>query len=119
MGAHCKAPQVPNNGTPAKHAPEACVADRRLALGLKPGDVRLGNSTNHQRDFLDAVKSREDPSAPVEVGHRSATVCHLGNIALRLQAKLVWDPHREVFTGSRSAEANVLTRREWRAPWQI
>jgi predicted dehydrogenase len=86
---------------------------------LKSGDVRLGNSTNHQRDFLDAVKSREDPSAPVEVGHRSATVCHLGNIALRLQAKLGWDAHREVFTGSRSGEANVLTRREWRAPWQI
>ena len=86
---------------------------------LKSDDVHLGISANHQRDFLDAVKSREDPSAPVEVGHRSATVCHLGNIALRLGTKLAWDSQNETFTGPHSADANAYIRRDWRAPWQL
>ena len=63
------------------------IPEKLKAVKLGPNDVRLGTATDHQRDFLDCVKSRQDPSAPVEVGHRSATVCHLGNIVLRLGAR--------------------------------
>ena len=72
---------------------------------------------DHQRNFLDCVKSREEPAAPVEVGHRSATVCHLGNIALRLKKELQWDPASEQFVGS--DEANALLRRPARESWHV
>jgi predicted dehydrogenase len=85
---------------------------------LKPNDTRLGTATDHQRDFLDSVKSRRDPSAPVEVGHRSATLCHIGNIALRLGAQdLGWDPQAERFSGRTADEANRMLARPARSPW--
>ena len=49
---------------------------------------------DHVRNFLDCIKSRQDPIAPVEVGHRSVSVCHLGNIAMRLKRKIRWDPDK-------------------------
>jgi len=72
---------------------------------------------DHVRNFLDSVKSRQDPIAPVEVGHRSATVCHLGNIAMLLKRKLRWDPIREQFAGDE--EANRMLTRPMRAPWHL
>jgi predicted dehydrogenase len=72
---------------------------------------------DHVRNFLNSIKSRQDPIAPVEVGHRSATVCHLGNIAMLLKRKLRWDPVREQFMGD--AEANRMLTRPMRAPWHL
>jgi hypothetical protein len=79
----------------------------------------LGHGDDHVRNFLDAVKSRTDPVAPVEVGHRSATVCHLGNIAVRLGKRkiLQWDPAAERFTND--DDANAMLSRPKRAPWTI
>ena len=57
------------------------------------------------------------PVAPVEAGHRSATVCHLGNIAMRLKRKLRWDPARELFVGD--DEANGMLTRPMREPWSL
>jgi hypothetical protein len=51
----------------------------------------------------------------VEIGHRSATICHLGVIAIRLGRELQWDPEREVFTGD--AGLNAWKSREMREPW--
>jgi predicted dehydrogenase len=73
---------------------------------------------DHVRNFLDCVKSRSEPAAPVELGHRSGSVCHLGNIAIALKAKLQWDPQAERFTGDRSDEANALLNREYRDSWK-
>lgn len=72
---------------------------------------------DHVRNFLDAVKSRQDPIQPVEVGHRTATICHLGNIAMRLKRKLRWDPDQEQILGD--DEAAAMLRRPGRAPWQL
>ncbi len=69
------------------------------------------------RNFLDCVKSRKDPYFPAEIGHRCATVCHMGNIAMRLGRKLEWDPEKEEFTGD--AEANGMRSREMRKPWDL
>ncbi|HNQ90230.1 MAG TPA: Gfo/Idh/MocA family oxidoreductase [Verrucomicrobiota bacterium] len=72
---------------------------------------------DHVRNFLDSVKSRRDPIEPVEVGHRSASVCHLGNIVMRLKRKLRWDPAREQFVDD--AEANRMLARPIRLPWRL
>jgi len=72
---------------------------------------------DHVRNFLDSIRSRQDPIAPVSVGHRSATVCHLGNIAMLLKRKLQWDPVAEQFAGD--DEANRLLSRPMRAPWTL
>jgi predicted dehydrogenase len=84
---------------------------------LKEGDVRLYESSNHHENFLACVKSRELPICDIEIGHRSATVCHLGNIAIRLGRKVQWDPAKEQFVGD--DEANTWLSRPYRAPWTL
>jgi predicted dehydrogenase len=69
----------------------------------------------HVRNFLDCVKSRAEPAADLESGHRVATVCHLANIALRLGRRLRWDAEREEITGD--AEAARWLVRPYREPW--
>jgi predicted dehydrogenase len=72
---------------------------------------------NHIRNWLDCIKTREKPRADVEIGHRSATVCHLGNIARRLGRKLKWDPEKEIFPEDK--EANQHLEREHRKGWEL
>jgi hypothetical protein len=79
--------------------------------------VRLGRTTNHPRNFLDAVKSRNQPFAHAEIGHRTASICHLNNIAMRFGRSLRWDPVKEQFVGD--DEANRLLRPVMRPPWSI
>ncbi|MCK4294792.1 MAG: gfo/Idh/MocA family oxidoreductase, partial [Planctomycetes bacterium] len=62
-------------------------------------------------------KTRQDPIAPVEVGHRSATICHLGNIAMMLKRKLRWDPDAERFINDE--QANRMLNKPMRAPWHL
>ena len=70
---------------------------------------------NHQKNWLDCIKSRAKPIADVETGHRSSTMCHLGNIARWTGRKLKWDPVKEEFVGD--ADANKYLDRERRKPW--
>lgn len=89
-------------------------------LGKQPlpeGAVRLYASDDHKRNFLDCIRSREKPICDVEIGHRSATVCHLGNIAIDLGRPLTWDPQAEEFPGDAEANARRLTA--YRAPWAL
>lgn len=72
---------------------------------------------DHVRNFVDSVKSRRDPVEPVEAGHRTASLCHLGNIAMRLKRKLQWDPARERFV--HDDDANRMLECPLRAPWQL
>jgi len=76
-----------------------------------------GGGESHKGNWAACIKSRAKPVADVEIGHRSATVCHLGNIARYLGRKLRWDPAKEVFTGD--AEANTYLDRPRRKPYQI
>ena len=71
---------------------------------------------DHVRNFLDSVKTRKEPIEPVEIGHRTASMCHLGNIALRLGRKLKWDPDEERFP--EDDEANGMLDRPIRGIWQ-
>ena len=73
-------------------------------------------SSNHKRNWVECVRSRKATICPPEVGHRSATVCHLCNIGYRLRKQLRWDPMKEQFD---DAEANKLVSREPRAKWKV
>lgn len=79
--------------------------------------VRLYKSDHHMLNWIECIKTRKLPVADVEIGHRSATVCHLGNIARWVGRKLAWDPVKEVFPGD--AEANKYLARSARKPYQL
>ena len=68
-------------------------------------------------NFLECMRSRKDPVAPVEVGHRSNTVCIITHIAMKLGRKLRWDPKTEQFI--KDDEANKMLNYPHRAPWTI
>ncbi|MBW3624272.1 MAG: Gfo/Idh/MocA family oxidoreductase [Armatimonadetes bacterium] len=85
---------------------------------IGPNEIHLYESNNHFRNFIDGVISRKEPVAPVEVAHRSITVCHLGNIAMRLgKSSLKWDPAKERIIGD--AEASKMLSRPYRKPWRL
>jgi predicted dehydrogenase len=74
-------------------------------------------SDNHYLDFLDAIKTRKNPICDVEIGHRTATVCNIGNIAYELKRPLQWDPEKEKF--KKDSEANAKLSRPLRKEWKI
>ena len=86
-------------------------------VALADSDVRLYRSDDHMGNFLDCIRTRCQPVCPAETGHRSATVCHLGNIAMRLGRPLEWDPRAECFVDD--DEANALRDRPMRQPWSL
>jgi hypothetical protein len=99
----------------------------RGGIESKPGDlvyedipvdgVRLPKSESHFRNFIDCVLSRQQPVAPIEQAHRSITIAHLGNIALKLGRKLRWDAKTEQFPAD--DEANKMLSRPMRGPWKL
>jgi predicted dehydrogenase len=90
--------------------------DRQLLTQKLPEDAkRVYLSNNHMGNFIDCVKSRKDPICPAETGHRSASLCHLGVISIRLGRKLNWDPVKEQFVGDN--EANSWVARQMRKPY--
>jgi predicted dehydrogenase len=89
--------------------------DRTPAMEMKDVDEGLAD---HVRNFLDCVKSRQRPVSDIEIGHRATTPCHLGNIAYRTKARLVWDvANQKLLQGG--AEAQKLLAVEYRAPWRL
>lgn len=88
-----------------------------LRKPLPEGAIRLYNSKNHMDNFMECVKSRKETICPVEVGHRSASMCHIGNAALRSGKKLTWDAEKEVFVGENAEVGNSYLVREMRKPY--
>ncbi len=84
---------------------------------IKDDEIHLYKSDNHMQNWLDCIKSREKPIADVEIGHRSATVAHLGNIARWTGRKLRWDPVKEVFIND--PDADTYLDRKRRKPYQL
>jgi predicted dehydrogenase len=86
-----------------------------LKSEIKPDEVHLYKSDDHFRNFIDCVYSREETIAPAEIAHRSITIAHLGNIAMKLETDLEWDPVTEKILNNELAN-NMLVR-TMREPW--
>ena len=88
-----------------------------LTTKIGPDEIHLYNSNDHKQNFLDCIKSRKDTICTAEIGHRSSSVCHLGNIAMLLDRKLKWDPKAERFIND--SAANRMLAHGMRAPWRL
>lgn len=84
---------------------------------IGPNETRLYHSRDHQQNFLDCVRSRALTIAPAEVAHRSASVGHLGVIAIETGRTIRWDPATETIIGDPGAER--LLARAYRKPYQL
>jgi predicted dehydrogenase len=78
---------------------------------------RVYPSTNHHKNWIECIRSRKDTICPAEVGHRSASICNLGNIGYQLRRTLKWDAKEERFIGD--DEANRLLSPDYRKPWTL
>jgi predicted dehydrogenase len=81
-------------------------------------EIKLYYSDDHQRNFIDCVRSGKETIAPAEVGHRSISVALLGEIAIYTGAKLHWDPEQEMFT-DHNTQATALLGKSYRKPWVL
>lgn len=79
--------------------------------------ARPARSGNHYQNWPECVKTRKTPICDVEIDHRSATVCHLGNIAIRTGRRITWDPAKETIVGD--PEAAALLSKPYRSPWKL
>jgi predicted dehydrogenase len=84
---------------------------------IGPNETRLYRSRDHQQNFLDCVRSRALTIAPAEVAHRSASVGHLGVVAIETGRTITWDPATETIIGD--PEAERLLSRAYRKPYQV
>lgn len=83
---------------------------------IAAGEQRVYFSSNHYQDFLTAIRKRATPICDVETGHRTATVCNIGNIAYALKKSLQWDYKKEQFN---DADADALLKRKMRKEYTI
>jgi len=88
---------------------------KRAVIG--PEEMRLYKSRDHHQNFLDCVRSRAKTITPAETAHRSASVGHLGVIAMEVGRKIKWDPATETIIGD--PEAERLLGHSYRKPWQL
>ncbi len=84
---------------------------------ISENENRVYKSENHYTDWLNAIRSRKDPICNAETGHRTATVCILGNLAYELNRPLRWNPETEQFLAD--TEANSMLMREQRKKWAL
>lgn len=96
------------------------VVDPAKARVYRPSEIvdrKLGDRGGEHRNFYDCVKTRQECYGPAEIGHRTITIAHVGNIAMLLARKLQWDPQKEDFVGD--AEASAMLTRPQREPWTL
>jgi predicted dehydrogenase len=97
--------------------------DKRLTGDQEPvpaekNKTRAGAAeAEHVRNFLDCMRSRKRPVEDVEIGHAISTAAHLGNLALRSKATIIWDAKDERPVGRTDLDDQLL--RPYRAPWKL
>ena len=101
-----------STGGPIEGGPESIFE----ALGLKRRDVDIG-ANDHHANWLACIRSRRTTSCDEEIGHRTASVGHLANIACWTGRSLSWDPAREAFINDPLADR--FRSRAARSPWHI
>jgi predicted dehydrogenase len=88
-----------------------------IAEPIQSDEIHLYHSDDHMKNWFDGMRTRKPCVADAEIGHRSSTVCHLGNIARWLNRKLQWDPVKEAFMGD--DEANTYLDRPRRKGYEL
>jgi predicted dehydrogenase len=84
---------------------------------IQPNEIHLYKSDDHHQDWLDAIKSGRQPICNAETGHRTSSVCSLGNIAYWLKRPLTWNPKKERFKND--DEANKLVKASINGEWKL
>jgi predicted dehydrogenase len=84
---------------------------------IGPNEIHLYESKDHHGNWLESIRSRKDPIAPVEVAHRSCSTCLIHHIVMKLKRKVYWDPKKEQFIND--AEANAMLSRSQRSPYIV
>ncbi len=87
-----------------------------LKQPLTEKDAKVYHATDHRKNWLECIRTRKETICPAEIGHRSASICHLGNIGYWLRRNLKWDPEAEKFVAD--DEANALVAPVPREPWK-
>jgi predicted dehydrogenase len=102
-----------NGGKPA--GGKADYTDNR-SWKIKEEEVVVTANREHQKNFLECVKTRGTPIASIHEGYISTAMCVLANLALDLRRTLAFDPAKTEVVGD--AEATALLKRPYRAPWR-
>jgi hypothetical protein len=109
-------PTDPGSG---KSNSQALVASDPKVLDsvIGPTEIRLYQSEDQHGNWIDCVLTRQQPIAPVEIGHRACSTCLLHHIAMKTKRRLYWDPVKERFKND--DEANAMLSRPQRAPYMF
>ena len=83
------------------------------------GDGHYEQAPQHYQTFIDSMRSRKDPNAPVEIGHSTCTACTLGNIANEVKHAIKWDPDKQVFVGDDELMNHRLVKYEYRKGYTL
>jgi hypothetical protein len=95
-----------------------CASDAKLwKIPFKNTDERLPVSPEHNRNFIDCVKSRKETICPVEMGIRCDTICHLTRAAALTGREIKWDPKEEKIVAD--PEASKLLSLPYREKWKV
>lgn len=90
---------------------------REIEIQAGKIDLAAGATGSHYQNFLQCVRSRKDPIAPVEAGHQASYLGMIAEISIKLGRSLRWDPKTETFCND--AEANALLSAPMRSPWKL
>ena len=88
-----------------------------LGTAFKASDEKLYVSTNHHNNFFDGIRTRRDPAAPIEAGHRATTISLVADITTRLRREVTFDWDKEQFINDPAADKMLV--RSMRTPWRI
>jgi predicted dehydrogenase len=95
-----------------------CTSNTSLwKVKFKPSEEQLAVSPEHNRNFIDCVKSRQETICPVEMAIRCDTICQMASIAAQTGRAIQWDPGNEVIVGD--AKASQMLTRPYRDQWKV
>ncbi len=106
------------SGGPAVKIEPLMASDPKILTSvIGPDEIHLPTSPEHHGNWLESVRTRQQPLAPIEIGHRACSTCLLHHIAMKTKRRLHWDPEREQFKGDDAA--NAMLSRPQREPYSF
>ncbi|WP_158794430.1 Gfo/Idh/MocA family oxidoreductase [Granulicella sp. L60] len=108
-------PTATPGGQPVKIEPLMASDPKILDSVIGPDEIHLYTATEQHANWIECIRTRKQPTAPVEIGHRACSTCLLHHIAMRANRHLHWDPDKEQFINDE--EANAKLSRPQRSPY--